>query len=129
MSCLALRTAWDGGLTGYLEHKAALRPLVVGRFHPRGACETGCSWSGKPTRKEAWGVESWDLAGPPENSLLHAGNVTSGEPARPGSSPRVLRTDAPSPALLPEKTWQPRMTSRTTGSPAVAMMKTGENGA
>lgn len=74
-------------------------------------------------------MERKDLAGTPENSIPHASNVTSGEPARPGSPRVVKQTDAPSPTLLPEKTWQPRMTSRTTWPPAAAMMKTGENGA
>lgn len=57
-------------LTDYLEHKAALRPLIVGQFHAHGACETGFSWFGKPPRKEAWGVERCNLAGPPENLSL-----------------------------------------------------------
>lgn len=42
-----------------------------------------------------------------------------------GSPRRAVRTDdAPHPAALPEETWQPRMTSRTTWRRAVAMKKT-----
>lgn len=64
---------------------------------------------------------------PPENTTLRVGKATSGEPARRISPLTAVRIHAPYPALRPEKTWQPRMTSRAAWPPAGAMMETGEN--
>lgn len=123
----------EGGLAGFVRAPGTAKTLEA-NFHPLGAFKTGFSWFGRPSRKEARGVESRDLAAPPENphAPRRQSDFRRASPSEfPGST--AVRTHAPRRALQPEKTWQPPMTSCTARPPArppaVAMMKTRENGA